>query len=91
MKRAAAIKLGDVVEVEWVDITSHDGWMGFDEAQHTSVLQCKSYGRVVSIDEQLIRVAGTFGVLKSDPAGNPDWAAVWTIPLAVVSSIRKLV
>ena len=91
MERGKNIKIGDKVEVRWVDTFSYNGWFSSEEIDEKT-----------KEGENMMLSAGIFGgqrgsfiilcgiycptkILSHSPFGHPQW-----IPKGSIKSLRKL-
>ena len=78
-----------IIEVEWDDITSKQGWMPVDcDPAHYKPLRCKTIGYYVSEDKNVVIVSSTFG--HGDAPDNPDrWGGLEVIPKGCIVRVKK--
>lgn len=78
--------------VEWVDSTTHAGWVRLDESNNLACFKdacrCVSTGTIIHKDASVLIIAGSVGL---DPDGFIDQVCdVMTIPAACVVKVRRL-
>ena len=79
------------VTVEWMDSTTHAGWVRLDTAEGVDMFRdactCKSMGTIIYRDEKVLVIAGTVGL---DADGYIDQVCdVMTIPARCVLRVRR--
>lgn len=72
----------DVVEVNWIDITTTASWKTLEEAECYLAVTAHSVGYFINEDDDVIRISGT-----KDDEGNRD---VNVIVKGCIKSISKL-
>lgn len=79
---------GEIVEVEWIDAASTNGWqratdIDQEQAHDGGLVECRSTGYVLSKDPRSIRLA-------QSQSAHGSVAEVQAIPRSCIRSIRRL-
>lgn len=76
------LKREQIIEVNWIDITSTTSWKATDEAENYAAVGCHSVGYFINEDNDVIRISST----KNDE----DERDVNVIVKGCIKSINRL-